>query len=202
MIIYFYVKLSIDLGLFNHKLKVRCPSQDSTPNKNPSAESGATGIIERCSGQQVTWELKSTSGTTSPERSYSAKKKATGTTIWSMVSRWLILLMWKHCRLDSAGYGTRMKKTPTGTEDRKKTPTGRKNKKGLLKTVPGFHPAGALRATKFVPDKFVKPTVAMRQWLRSPLLCQIKNPAEAGLCLFGGACSLLRTRLRQDFPVL
>ena len=28
---------------------------------------------------------------------------------------------------------------------------------GLLKTIPGFHPAGALRATKFIPDKFVKP---------------------------------------------
>jgi len=55
---------------------------------------------------------------------------------------------------------------------------------GLLKTVPGFHPAGALRATKFVPDKFVKPTVAMRQWLRSPPLRQIKNPAEAGLFIW------------------
>jgi len=55
---------------------------------------------------------------------------------------------------------------------------------GLLKTVPGFHPAGALRATKFVPDKFVKPTVAMRQWLRSPHHRQIKNPAEAGLFIW------------------
>ena len=55
---------------------------------------------------------------------------------------------------------------------------------GLLKTIPGFHPAGALRATKFVPDKFVKPTVAMRQRLRSPLLCQINSPAEAGLFIW------------------
>jgi len=31
-------------------------------------------------------------------------------------------------------------------------------REGLLKTVPGFHPAGALRATKFVPDKFVEPS--------------------------------------------
>ena len=51
---------------------------------------------------------------------------------------------------------------------------------GLLKTIPGFYAAGALHATKFVPDKFVKPTVAMLQRLRSPLLRQIKNPAEAG----------------------
>ena len=56
---------------------------------------------------------------------------------------------------------------------------------GLLKTIPGFHPAGALHATKFVPDKFVKPTVTMRQCLRSPLLRQIKTPLKRGL-LFGG----------------
>ena len=34
-------------------------------------------------------------------------------------------------------------------------------REGLLKTIPGFHPAGALRATKFVPDKFVKPSVRL-----------------------------------------
>ena len=28
---------------------------------------------------------------------------------------------------------------------------------GLSETVPGFGPAGALRATKFVPDKLVEP---------------------------------------------
>jgi hypothetical protein len=26
-----------------------------------------------------------------------------------------------------------------------------------MKTIPGFHPSGALRASKFVPDKFVEP---------------------------------------------
>ena len=52
---------------------------------------------------------------------------------------------------------------------------------GLLKTIPGFHPAGALRATKFVPDKFVKPPVAVRQRLRSPLPYQIrKTPLKRG----------------------
>jgi len=35
---------------------------------------------------------------------------------------------------------------------------------GLLKTIPGFHPAGALCATKFAPDKFVKPTAPWPQF--------------------------------------
>jgi len=30
---------------------------------------------------------------------------------------------------------------------------------GLSKTIPGFRPSGALRATKFVPDKFVEPAL-------------------------------------------
>ena len=29
--------------------------------------------------------------------------------------------------------------------------------RGLLKTVPGFHPTGTLRVTKFIPDEFVDP---------------------------------------------
>ena len=39
-----------------------------------------------------------------PERSFNARKKATGTTTWSMVSRWLIRLMWKRCRVGGIGY--------------------------------------------------------------------------------------------------
>jgi len=41
-------------------------------------------------------------------------------------------------------------------------------REGVPKTVPGFRPAGALRATEFVPDKFVEP--------RSPLGCQGSHP--------------------------
>ena len=37
--------------------------------------------------QPLTWELKSTSEAMNPERSCSARIKATGTTTWSMVSR-------------------------------------------------------------------------------------------------------------------
>ena len=51
---------------------------------------------------------------------------------------------------------------------------------GLSETFPGFGPAGALRATKFAPGEFVEPIVASQQWLLSPPLWQIKNPADAG----------------------
>jgi len=34
---------------------------------------------------------------------------------------------------------------------------------GLSETIPGFGPAGALRATKFAPDEFVEPMVALQQ---------------------------------------
>ncbi len=59
-------------------------------------------------------------------------------------------------------------------------------KEGLLKTIPGFHPAGALRATKFVPDKFVKPSPdALRREGSNPLrFSQINKPPLGDLLIW------------------
>jgi hypothetical protein len=58
---------------------------------------------------------------------------------------------------------------------------------GLLETVPGFHPAGALRATKIVPDNFVKPTHAAREWLLiQPFQQPRKTPRKGALFVAGG----------------
>jgi len=57
-----------------------------------------------------------------------------------------------------------------------------------VKNVPGFHPAGALRATKFVPDKFVEPSFdALRREGSIPSsLPETKSPAFAGFFVSGG----------------
>ena len=61
-------------------------------------------------------------------------------------------------------------------------------REGLLKTVPGFHPAGALRATKFVPDKLVEPSsdAWRREGSNSGASSETSNPALAGLLVSGG----------------
>ncbi len=61
-------------------------------------------------------------------------------------------------------------------------------REGLLKTILGFHPAGARGATKFVPDKFVKPSydVPRLESSNPGAASEIQNPAKAGLGISGG----------------
>ena len=65
-------------------------------------------------------------------------------------------------------------------------------REGLLKTIPGFHPAGALRATKFAPGEFVESSVAARQMpLTRTLHQKQKLPRCGGIFLFlavGAVC--------------
>jgi hypothetical protein len=66
--------------------------------------------------------------------------------------------------------------------------SGYLKREGLLKTVPGFHPAGALRATKFFPDKFVKPSsdAPRREGPNPGASSETGNPAKAGFSVSGG----------------
>jgi len=68
---------------------------------------------------------------------------------------------------------------------------------GLSKTIPGFRPTGALRATKFAPGEFVEPSndASRRESSNPGAASETQNPADAGFCVSGGGCSLLRTGL-------
>ena len=65
---------------------------------------------------------------------------------------------------------------------------------GLLKTIPGFHPAGALHATKFVPDKFVEPTDRLRgQRFSRPPHSTTLAPLHSSLAALRGGEGGIRT---------